>query len=68
MCVSPLLHECSNSKPEAVGQGEVVLEDQSRVVARIGSGPLVRREPGDDPDGDGDQDVRKQNVKPNLQC
>ena len=68
MYISPLLHESSDSEPEAVGQGEVVLKDQARVVARVGPGPLVRREPGHDPDGDGDQDVREQNVEPNLQC
>ena len=29
--------------------------------------PLVRREPGNDPDGDADEDVREQDVHPDLQ-
>ena len=55
----PLLHERSDGKPEAVGQREVVLKDEACVVARIGPGPLVRREPCHDPDGNGHEDVGK---------
>lgn len=63
----PLLHECPDGEPEAVGQGEVVLEDEPGVDAGVRVGPLVGREPGHDPDGDADQDVGEQDVHPDLQ-
>ena len=39
----PLLHERAHGEPEAVGEGEVVLADVSRVHARVRGRPLVRR-------------------------
>ena len=41
--VRPLLHERAHGEPEAVGEGEVVLDDVARVHARVRGRPLVRR-------------------------
>ena len=64
---SPLLHESPDGEPETVGQCEVVLEDEACVHAGVRVGPLVRGEPSHDPDGDANQDVREQDVHPDLQ-
>lgn len=63
----PLLHQRPDREPEAVREGEVVLEDEPGVDAGVGAGPLVGGEPGNDPDGQGDQDVGEQYVEPDLQ-
>ena len=40
-----LLHQCAHGEPETVGEGEVILDNMTRVHTGVGGGPLVRREP-----------------------
>ena len=53
----PLLHERPDCKPEAVGQREVILEDESGVHAGVRMGPLVGGEAGHDPNGQRHQNI-----------
>lgn len=64
--VRALLHEGADGEPEGVAQREVVLHDLPVVVAGAGVVPLVGREPGHDVDGGRDDDVRQQDVEPDL--
>ena len=63
----PLLHERAHGEPEAVGEGEVVLDDKPGVHAGVRGGPLGGREPGHDPDGEGDHQVSQHYVDPYVQ-
>ena len=63
----PLLHESPDGEPETVREGEVILEDEAGVHAGMRMGPLVRRKPRNDPDGDRDEDVCEENVEPDFQ-
>ena len=64
--VRPLLHECADGEPEGVAEREVVLHDILVVVAGAGRVPLVRGEASHDVDGGGHDDVRRQDVEPDL--
>ena len=55
--------------PEAVGEREVVLQRGAGagVAAGVRRGPLRRGEARHDPDGEGDHEVGKQDVQPDVQ-
>ena len=64
----PLLHESPDGEPKTVLYSEIVFVDDARVwVAGVRRGPLVGREPRDDPGRDGDEDVGEQDVEPDLE-
>lgn len=65
--VAALLHEGADGEPEAVGQGELVLDDLGPGrVAGMRVVPLVRAEPGDHEHRYRDEDVGGQRVQPDL--
>ena len=40
-----MLHQSPNSKPKAVGEGEVILNNKASINARIRVGPLIWGKP-----------------------
>ena len=62
-----MLHERPDGEPEAVGEGELVVDNVGVLVARVLVVPLVRTEPGDDEEDEADDEVRHEHVDPDLE-
>lgn len=56
----------SRNEPEAVGDGELILDDVAVAVARVRIVPLVGREARHNKQSETDQDVGGHDVQPNL--
>lgn len=64
--IAALLHESPDSEPEAVRQRELILNDVLPGVTRMWIVPLVRAEPCYDEHRHRHQNIRRQDVQPDL--